>query len=121
MNLEIFLKSYGFLSLAKKIGNNLTGKYGQELFDSAKKLAATKIAADALKTPSKRATQTTPEATGDFIYNKIADKKTNMSSQNVLKTNSLNRLNTTLQTENVTPKEIYIPPKKDSNLLMSLG
>ena len=75
MNLEIFLKSYGFLSLAKKIGKNLTGKYGQELFDSAKKLAATKIAADALKTPSKRAIQTTPEATGDFTYNKIAHEK----------------------------------------------
>ena len=121
MNLEIFLKSYGFLSLAKKTGENLTGKYSHELFDNAKKLAATKISTDALKTPSRRAIQTIAEATGDFIYNKIVDKKTNTSSQNVLKTNSLNRLNTTSQTKSVTSKEIYIPPKKDSKLSMNLG
>ena len=75
MNLEIFLKSYGFLSLAKKTGKNVTGKYSHEYFDNANKLAATKISTDALKTLSKRAIQTIAEATGDFIYNKIADKK----------------------------------------------
>ena len=62
MKLEIFLKSYGFLSLAKNIGKNWSRKYSQELFDSVKKLAATKIARDALKTLSKREIQTTAEA-----------------------------------------------------------
>ena len=49
----------------------MNNKYSQKLLDSAKKSAT-----DAIKTTSKRAIQKTAEATGDLIYNKIADKIT---------------------------------------------
>ena len=76
MNLGI--KGYGFLSFAKnfgihtsKVAKNMNNKYSQKLLDSAKKSAT-----DAIKTTSKRAIQKTAEATGNLIYNKIADKIT---------------------------------------------
>ena len=76
MNLGI--KGYGFLSFAKnfrihtsKVAKNMNNKYSQKLLDSAKKSAT-----DAIKTTSKRAIQKTAEATGDLIYNKIANKIT---------------------------------------------
>ena len=47
----------------------MNNKYSQKLLDSAKKSAT-----DAIKTTSKRAIQKPAEATGDLIYNKIADK-----------------------------------------------
>ena len=34
---RIYVKGYGFLSFAKKMGKHLSGKYSQKLFDSAKK------------------------------------------------------------------------------------
>ena len=34
---RIYVKGYGFLSFAKKIGKNLSNKYGQKLLDSVKK------------------------------------------------------------------------------------
>ena len=66
---RIYVKVYGFLSFAKNIGKGLSNKYGQQLFDSAKKSTA-----DAIRTASKRAIQKTAEATGNLIGNKIADK-----------------------------------------------
>ena len=42
---RIYVKGYGFLSLAKNTGKNLSNKYGQKLLDSAKKSTA-----DAIKT-----------------------------------------------------------------------
>ena len=33
----IYVKGYGFLSFAKKMGKSLSNRYGQKLFDSAKK------------------------------------------------------------------------------------
>ena len=49
----IFVKGYGFLSFAKKmgksIGKNLSGKYSQKLLDHAKKSAT-----DTLKTSSEK-------------------------------------------------------------------
>ena len=62
------MKGYGFLSVAKNIGKNITNKYSQKLNDSAKKSAI-----DGIRMPSKRANQKTAEATGDLIGNKIAD------------------------------------------------
>ena len=47
---RIYVKGYGFLSFAKKVGESLSNKYGQKLFDSAKKSKT-----DAIKTASKRA------------------------------------------------------------------
>ena len=54
------MKGYGFLSFPKNICKDLSNKYGQKLFDSAKKSTA-----DAIKTASKRAIQKPAEATGD--------------------------------------------------------
>ena len=34
---RIYVKGYGFLSLAKNMGKSLSNKYGQKLLDSAKK------------------------------------------------------------------------------------
>ena len=36
---RIYAKRYGFLSFAKNMGKNLSNKYGQRHFDSAKKSA----------------------------------------------------------------------------------
>ena len=47
-----YVKGYGFLSFAKKIGKTLSNKYGQKIVDSAKKSAT-----DTLKTASKKAIQ----------------------------------------------------------------
>ena len=66
---RIYLREYGFLSFAKKMDKNLSNKYSQKIFDSAKKSTT-----DAIKTASKRAIQKPAKATGDLIGNKIADK-----------------------------------------------
>ena len=66
---RIYVKGYGFLSFAKRMGKSLSNKYGQKLLDSAKKSTA-----DAIKTCSKRVIQKTAETTDDWIGNKIADK-----------------------------------------------
>ena len=70
---RIYVKEYGFLSFAKNVGKSLSNKYGEKLFDSAKKSAR-----DTIKTASKRAIQKTAEATGDLICNKIADQVTSV-------------------------------------------
>ena len=64
-----YVKGYGFLSFARKLGN----KNGKKLIDTA-----TKSGMDAAKTASKRVVQKTAEATGDLIGNKIADKITSL-------------------------------------------
>ena len=73
MNLEI-VKGCGFLSFAKNIGKNLSGKYNQNLLDIAEKSAT-----DVLK---KMTIQETAKATSDLIGNKISDKAINTSSKN---------------------------------------
>ena len=70
---EIFNWTERFLSFAKSLSN----KYGQKLFDSAKKSTT-----DAIKTASKRAIQKTAKATGGLIdNNKIADKVASVSKK----------------------------------------
>ena len=49
---RIYVKGYGFLSFAKKMGKNLSNKYGPKLFGTAKKSTA-----DAIKVASKRGIQ----------------------------------------------------------------
>ena len=49
---KIYVKGYGFLSFAKNMGKSLSNKYGQKLFNSAKKSTT-----DAIKTASKPAIQ----------------------------------------------------------------
>ena len=73
---RIYVKGYGFLSFAKNMGKDLSNKYDQKLFDSAKISTM-----DAIKTASKRAIQKTAETTGDLIGNKIADKITSVSKK----------------------------------------
>ena len=72
---RIYVKGYGFLSLAKNMGKSLSNKYGQKLLDTANSAKST---TDAIKTASKRAIQKTSEATGDLIGDKIADKITSL-------------------------------------------
>ena len=103
---RIYVKWYGFLSLAKnmgthatKVAENLCNKYGHKPLDSAK-ISTT----DAIKTASKRAIQKTAEATGVLIGNKIADKITSVSKK------SHNELqNDKIEVGRVDPKDI---PKK---------
>ena len=64
-----YIKTYGFLSFARKFGDI----YGKKLMDTA-----TKTGIDAEKTASKRVVQKTAEATGELIGNKIADKITSI-------------------------------------------
>ena len=90
-----YVKEYGFLSFARKLG----GKYGKKLMNTA-----TKIGKYAVKNASKRVGQKTTEATGNFIGNAIADKITSLG-----KTKSKEK-----EDER---QEIYIPPEK-SKLLM---
>ena len=71
-----YVKEYGFLSFARKFGD----EYGKKLMDTA-----TKAWIDAAKTASKRAVQTTAEAKGDLIGNKIAVKITSLGKQRVKK------------------------------------
>ena len=73
---RVYVKGYGFSSFPKNMGKSLSNKYGQKLFDSAKKCTS-----DVIKTASKKAIQKTAEATGDLIGNKIADKITSVSKK----------------------------------------
>ena len=64
-----YVKEYGFLWIAKKFRD----KYGKIFIDTA-----TKTGIDGVKTASELVAQKTPEATGDLIGNKIADKITSL-------------------------------------------
>ena len=76
----IYVKEHGFLSFAKNMGKILSNKYGQKLFDSARKSTT-----DAIKTTSKTAIQKRVEATVDLIGNKIIDKIPSVSKKNLQK------------------------------------
>ena len=94
-----YVKCYGFLFFAKKIGKNLSNKYGQKPVDTAKKSER-----DALKIASKRAIQKTAEATGDLVRNKIADKITSYSKHSPDRSTALHPN----ESNNKIPKERYI-------------
>ena len=72
-NFRKYVKGYGFLSFASKLGD----KYGRKLMETA-----TKKGIDAAKIASKRVVQKTTEATGDLIGNRIADKITSLGKTN---------------------------------------
>ena len=72
---RVYVKGYGLSYFAKNMDKNLSNKYGQKLFDTAK------IFTTDSKTPSKRAIQKTGEATGYLIGNKIANEITNASME----------------------------------------
>ena len=106
---RVYVKGYGFLSLAK----NLSNKYSQKLIDTAKKSTT-----DALKTASKRAIQKTAEETGDLIGNKIADKITSISKKNPVK-ELHNNNDKTEDIELTTNKKDTYHQKKDNKFLMN--
>ena len=99
---RIYLKGYGYLSFAKNMGKILSNKYGEKLLDSAKKSTT-----DALKTASKRAIQKTPEATGELIGKKIADKITTFSTKSNNNNNNNNE-----DVELKTHKKRYVSPEE---------
>ena len=109
---RIYVKEYGFLSFANKMGKSLNNKYGQKLLNSAKKFTT-----DATKTASKRAIQKTAEATGDLIDNKFADKITSVSKKS---TEELPNDETEEDIERATPKKRYISPEERQQLIHEL-
>ena len=108
---RIYVKGYGFLSFAKNMGKSLSSKYGQKLFDIAKKSTT-----DAIKTASKRAIQKTAEATGDLIGNKIADKITSVSKKKpAIELQKNNGVGVKITTN----EKRYISPEENNELLMN--
>ena len=110
---RIYVKGYGFLSLAKNIGThatkvtkNLINKYSKKLLDSVKKSTT-----DAIKTASMRAIQKTAEATGDLLGNKTADKITSISKS---------PQNEEAKNELEISKERYISPEKRQQIIDEL-
>ena len=68
---QIYVKSHGFLSFAKSLGNNLSSKYGQNLLDTTKKSAI-----NAFKIASKGANQKLADKIGNLVGNEVAEKIT---------------------------------------------
>ena len=112
---RIHVKGYGFLSFAKNMGQSLSNKYGQKLFDSAKKSTT-----DVTKTASKRAIQKIAEATGDLIGNKIADKITSNLKKKPDK-ELHNNDDETEDVEIVTSKKRYISPEERKQIIEELS
>ena len=109
---RIYVKGYGFLSFAKNMGKNLSNKYGQKRFDSAKKSTT-----DAIKTTSKKAIQKTEEATGDLIGNKIADKIISVSKKPA---KELANDETEEDLERATIKKRYTSPEERQQIIDEL-
>ena len=103
----VYVKGYGFLSLAK----NLSNKYSQKLIDAAEKSTA-----DALKTASKKAVQKAAEKTSDSFGNKIADKITSVSKKLVKELHNNDQIEDVELTIN--KKDTY-HEKKENKVLMN--
>ena len=112
---RIYVKGYGFSSIVKNMGKNLSNKYGQKLIDSAKKSTI-----DAIKTASKRAIQKTAEATGDLIGNKIADKITSVSNKKSTKELPNTDEREEENVEITTHKKRYISPEERQQIIDEL-
>ena len=94
-----YVKGYGFLSFARKIGN----KYDKKLMDNA-----TKTRIDIAKAASKKVVQKTTEAAGDLIGNKIADKITSIGKPKE-------------KEKTKKAEELKFHQKKDNKLLMAIN
>ena len=121
---QIFVKDYGFFSLAKNISKNfgknisknLSSKYSQKLIDHTKQSPT-----DALKTASKRAIQKTPKVTGDLIGYKIAYKITKFSKVSLQ--NSLEAVRNEIENmelDREIPRERYISLEKMQKVIDDL-
>ena len=109
---RIYVKGYGFLSFAKKMGAHLSNKHSQKPLDTAKKSAT-----DAIKTTSKIPIQKTAEATGDLIGNKGVDKITSLSKKS---NKELPNDKTEADVDRVTTKKRYISPKERQQIIDEL-
>ena len=110
---RIYVKGYRFLSFAKNVGKNLSNKYGQKLFGTAKKSTN-----EAIKIASKRVVQKTAEATGDLIGNKIGDKITGRASLKDISISKKPVEKLPINDEDVeitTHKKRYISPEERTN------
>ena len=119
-----YIKGYGFLSFAKKFGNeygkklmntaiktgtNFNSKYGKKLTDTT-----IKTGKDFAMMAGKKIVHKSAEATGDLIGNKIADKITAKPSKNhKMKKHSQMKLIMKYQ-----KRDIFLQ-KKDEKLLMN--
>ena len=105
------MKGYGFLSFAKNMGKSLSDKYGQKLFDSAKKSTTCN------KNSFKKSNSKTAEATGDLIgeTNEIADKITI-----VPKKPNNNNNNNNEDVEITAHKKRYISPQERQQIFNEL-
>ena len=114
---RIYVKGHGFLSFAKNMSKNLSHKYSQKLFDSAKKSTT-----DAIINGSKRAIQNTAEATGDLIRIKIAGKITSVSKKSIteLRSKKLPNNDETEDVELTTHKKRYISPEEIQQIIDEL-
>ena len=95
------------------MGRSISNKYGQKIFDSAKKSTT-----DAIKTASKRAIQKTAEVLCDLIANKIADEITSVSKKKQAK--ELHNNDETKEEEDMeitTHKKRYISPEEIQNVI----
>ena len=106
---RIYVKGYGFLSIAKTMGKNLSNKYGQKFFDSA-----TKSTTSTIKAASKRAIQKTAKATGDLIGDKIADKITSVLKKSA---KELHNNDEREDVERVTFKKRYISTEERQQII----
>ena len=97
------------------MGKSLRNKYSQKLSDTAKKPTA-----DAIKTASRRAIQKMPEATGDLISNKIADKITSVSTELYSKKTQNNKSEVDSDSLKSIPKKRYICPEERQQTLNEL-
>ena len=95
---------------------SLSNKYGQTLFDSAKKSTT-----DAIRTASKRAIQKTAESTWDLIGNKIADKIISVSTKlHSKKPFNNNNNNSNEDVELTTHKKRYISHEERQQIINEL-
>ena len=94
-----YVKGYGFLSFAKKSGD----QYGKKLIDT--KTETTKTGIDAAKTASKRVIQKSAESAGDLIGNKTVDEITSIGKSNKK------------EKPKEKPEEIYSPPEKRQQIV----
>ena len=102
MNFYLSLKMWVKIQL---VGEKMRNKYSQNPFDSA-----TKFGADSIKTASKRAIQKVSEATGDLTGNRITDKITSVSKNNLEEEEEA-------RNETEVPKERYISPEERQQIV----
>ena len=113
---RIYVKGYGFLSFAKNVGKNLSNKYSQKNFDTAK--TSTK---DAIKIAFKKAVQKSADATGNLIGNKIADKITSISKKKKKKKKTVKELPINDEDAEITTrKKGYISPEERQQIINEL-